>query len=128
MKENSVFKRVLSEVEPELFSHAGFQRLQQRTDEFASELASESIRVSKRHQSDSVSPAYVDRAAEHLAVAKPTMWRRFAGGIGCLVFGVGLATAGSMIHQNSYSTRGVLLTLVCIILGLPAFVYQMMKE
>lgn len=127
MEKNSVFK-VFREVEPELFSQAGFKRLEQRSDEFAAELASESIRVSKRHQSDSVSPAYVDQAAQHLILGKPAIWRRLVGSIGCLVFGVGLATAGSMIHQNSYTSRGVVLTLTCIILGLPAFVYQMMKE
>jgi len=128
MKNNSVFKWISREVEPESFSHAGFQRLNQRIDEFGVELVKESIRVSKQHQSDSVSPAYVDRAAEHLALGKPAIWRRLVGSIGCLVFGVGLATAGSMILQNSYTGRGVVLTLGCIILGLPAFVYQMIKE
>jgi hypothetical protein len=128
MKKNSVFKWVFREVEPASFSHEGFLRLKERIDEFGAELVSESTRVSKRHQADSVSPAYVDRAAEHLALGKPCTWRRLLGGLGGLVLGVGFASAGSMIQQNSYSTRGVLLSLVCIILGLPAFMYHVMKE
>lgn len=110
------------------FSVAGFDRLKLRIAEFISELVAESIRVSKRHQADSISPAYVDRAAEHLASGKSAMWRRVVGGIGGLIAGVGLTTAGAMIQQNSYTTRGVLLSLVCIVLGLPAFMYHILKE
>jgi hypothetical protein len=116
------------QIRPGTFSPEGFQRLKDRIAEFIGELVVESIRVSKRYQSDSVSPAYVDRAAEHLASGKPAMWRRLVGGIGGLVAGVGLATAGSMIQQNAYTTRGMILSLVCIVIGLPAFVLHVMKE
>ena len=75
-----------------------------------------------------MSPAYVDRAAEHLASGKPAMWRRLVGGIGGLVAGVGVATAGTMIQQNAYTTRGMIQSLVCIVIGLPAFVLHVMKE
>lgn len=120
--------RELRGMEPGLFSPEGFQRLKQRIEEFIAELVLESIRVSRRQQSDSVSPAYVDRAAEHLASGKSAMWRRLIGGMGGLLSGVGLSTSGAMVQQNLYSTRGVLLSLVCIVLGLPAFMYHIMKE
>lgn len=118
----------IRQIRPGAFSPEGFQRLKDRIAEFIGELVVESIRVSKRYQSDSVSPAYVDRAAEHLASGKRAMWRRLVGGIGGLVAGVGLATSGSMIQQNAYSTRGMILSLVCIVIGLPAFVLHVMKE
>src|SRR5215475_8599704 len=73
-----------------LFSPEGFSRLNKRVADYISELTNESAKVARRHQSDSISPAYVDQAAEHLASGKPAMWRRVVGGIGGLIFGVGL--------------------------------------
>ena len=57
----------LRQIHPGLFSPEGFHRLTERINEFIGELTIESVKVAKRHQSDSVSPAYVDQASEHLA-------------------------------------------------------------
>src|SRR5882762_8633171 len=118
----------LQQIHPGLFSSEGFQRLKDRIDEYIGELTVESVKVAKRHQSDSVSPAYVDQASEHLASGKPARWQRVIGGIGGIVFGVGLAAGGSMIQSGLFSTRGFLLSMICIILGLPAFMFHIMKE
>lgn len=118
----------LRQISPGLFSSEGFERLTERINEFIGELTVESVRVAKRHQSDSVSPAYVDQASEHLASGKPAKWQRVVGGIGGIVFGVGLATAGSMIQTAQYSTAGFVLSIVCIVLGMPAFMFHIMKD
>jgi len=118
----------LRQIHPGLFSPEGFQRLTERINEFIGELTLESVKVAKRHQSDSVSPAYVDQAREHLASSKPAKWHRVVGGIGGIVFGVGLAAGGSMIQSAQFSTRGFLLSMICIILGLPAFMFHIMKD
>lgn len=118
----------LRQVQPGFFSPEGFQRLTERINEFIEELTLESIRIAKRHQSDSVSPAYVDKAREHLASGKPARWQRIVGDIGGIVFGVGLAVGGSMVQAGQYSTRGFLLSLICVIVGMPAFIFQLMKE
>ena len=118
----------LRNIQPGPFSEEAFTRIRERVHEFTRELVRESIRISKQHQSDSVSPAYVDHAAEHLASGKPAMWRRLVGGIGGLVCGVSLATAATMIQQNLYTTRGVVLSFVCILLGFPAFIVHIVKE
>src|SRR2546421_5313768 len=60
----------LQHIHPGLFSAEGFQRLKDRINEYIGELTVESVKVAKRHQSDSVSPAYVDQASEHLTVRK----------------------------------------------------------
>jgi hypothetical protein len=116
----------LRQVHPDLFSSEGFQRLTERINEFIGELTVESVKVAKRHQSDS--PAYVDQAREHLTYGKPARWQRVVGGIGGIVFGVGLAAAGSMIQSAQYSTRGFILSIVCIVLGMPAFMFNIMRE
>lgn len=118
----------LRQIHPGMFSPEGFQRLTERINEYIGELTVESVKVAKRHQSDSVSPAYVDQASEHLASGKPQKWQKVLGGIGGIIFGVGLTAAGSMIQSNQYSTRGVILSLVCIIVGLPTFIIHIMKD
>jgi len=118
----------LQQIHPGLFSSEGFQRLTERINEYIGELTVESVKVAKRHQSDSVSPAYIDQASEHLVSGKPAMWRRILGGIGGIILGVGVAAAGSMIQAAQYSTRGVILSIVCILMGMPAFLFHIMKE
>lgn len=118
----------LRQIHPGLFSPEGFQRLTERINEYIGELTVESVKVAKRHQSDSVSPAYVDQASEHLVSGKPAIWRRVLGGIGGIILGVGVAAVGSMIQAAQYSTRGVVLSIVCILIGMPAFMFHIMKE
>jgi len=118
----------LQHIHQGLFSAEGFQRLKDRINEYIGELTVESVKVAKRHQSDSVSPAYVDQASEHLTSGKPARWQRVVGGIGGIVFGVGLAAAGSMVQSTQYSTRGFLLSVICIVVGMPAFMFHIMKE
>ena len=118
----------LLQIHPGLFSPEGFQRLTERINKFIGELTIESVKVAKRHQSDSVSPAYVDQASEHLASGKPARLQRVIGGIGGIILGVGLAAAGSMIQSGQYSTRGFILSIVCIVIGMPSFMFHIMKE
>ena len=118
----------LRQIHPGLFPPEGFSRLTERINEFIGELTVESVKVAKRHRSDSVSPAYVDQASEHLASGKPSRWQRVVAGIGGIIFGVGLAAAGAMIQSGQYSTRGFILSIVCIVLGMPALMFHIMKE
>jgi len=118
----------LRQIHPGVFSPEGFHRLTERINQYIGELTVESVKVAKRHQSDSVSPAYVDQASEHLVSGKPAMWRRVLGGIGGIILGVGVAAIGSMIQSAQYTTRGVVLSSVCILVGMPAFMFHIMKE
>jgi hypothetical protein len=118
----------LGQVTPENFSQEGLDRLKQRISEFIRELTLESVRVARRHQSDSVSPSYVDRAVEHLTFRKASKWQKIVEGLGAIVLGIGFGTAGSMVQLGVYTTRGVLISLVCIVLGMPAFMFHIMKE
>ena len=118
----------LGQSTPKIFSEEGFDRLKQRIGEFIGELILESARVARRHQSDSVSSAYVDRAGEHLASGKASRWQKIVEGLGAIILGIGLATAGSMVQLGVYTTRGVIVSVVCIVVGMPAFMFHIMKE
>lgn len=102
----------LRQIHPGLFSPEGFKRLTERINEYIGELTVESVKVARRHQSDSVSPAYVDQASEHIVSGKPARWQKVLGGIGGIVLGVGLTAAGSMVQSAQYSTRGFLLSVI----------------
>jgi len=77
----------LRQIHPGLFSPEGFQRLTERINGYIGELTVESVKVAKRHQSDSVSPAYVDQASgfwKASPMAKSTRrnwWNVFGRGI-----------------------------------------------
>src|SRR5260370_2498501 len=97
----------LGQIEPGLFSTEGFKRLTERISEYIGELTVESVKVAKRHQSDSVSPAYVDQASEHLTSGKPARWQRVLGGIGRIILGVRLTASGWLIQITQSSLPGV---------------------
>ena len=42
--------------------------------------------------------------------------------------GVGFTAVVAMIQTAQYSTRGVVLSVVCIVVGMPAFMFHIMKE
>src|ERR1044071_9055143 len=104
----------LRHIHPGLFSPEGFHRLTERINEYIGELTVESVKVAKRHQSDSVSPAYVDQASEHLVSGRPAKWQKVVGGIGGMFLGVGFTGVVTMIQSSQYSTRGVVLSVACI--------------
>ncbi len=118
----------LSKNSPKGFSQEGFERLKRRIAEFIGQLTIESMRVAKRHQSDSISPAYVDRASEYLVSGKSHRWQKLLEGLGSIILGIGLATAVSMILESKFSTRGVIISVVCIVAGMPAFMFHLMKD
>ncbi len=49
-------------------------------------------------------------------------------GLGSIILGIGLATAGTMDQTGDYTTRGVVLSVVCIIVGMPAFLFHLIRE
>src|SRR2546426_12826974 len=79
----------LRQIHPGLFSPEGFQRLTERINEYIGEYRVESVKGANRQQSDSVSPAYVDQASEHLVSAKPARWQQLRARLRELFFGVG---------------------------------------
>ena len=59
---------------------------------------------------------------------KPARWQKVLGGIGGMFLGVGFTAVVAMIQTAQYSTRGVVLSVVCIVVGMPAFMFHIMKE
>ncbi|MCI0487714.1 MAG: hypothetical protein L0229_14065 [Blastocatellia bacterium] len=64
----------LERINPSLFSPVALSRLKEKISEYVVELVSESIKVSKRHQSDTVSAAH--KKEIFMSSARANIWYR----------------------------------------------------
>ena len=55
-------------------------------------------------------------------MAEGSWWHRWD------LLGVGFTAIAAMIEGAQYTTRGVILGVVCILIGMPAFMFHIMKE
>jgi hypothetical protein len=110
------------------FSVEGFKRLNQIIHEYVAELVSESVRVAERCRSDSVSPAYVDEASQHLVSGTKAKWTKLVGTIGGTIFGMGLTNVVTMVTTNLYSAKRIVFSVVAIVIGLVAVTYHVLRE
>jgi hypothetical protein len=110
------------------FSPEAFQRLTERIDGYIGELVTESGRVARRHNSDSISPSYVDEASQHLISRRTAKWHRLIGAIGGTIFGMGLTSIITMTVANNYSIRSVIVSVVALVVGLIALTYHVWRD
>jgi hypothetical protein len=99
------------------FSVGGFNRLKQKIDEYIVQLVTESVRVSKAREADSISSSYVDHASRYLISGRGSKLSKLVGIFGGVLFGVGTTTVVRMILDNSYSTRGIIIAFACTVVG-----------
>jgi histone H3/H4 len=100
----------LQDIESSPFSPSAFSVLKEKISEYIVELVSESIKVSKRHQADTVSSAHVERASEYLISSTSRRFFRHLGTIGGILFGAALSNIVAMTAAQQYSTAGILLS------------------
>src|SRR5438045_8561115 len=74
------------------FSPAAFRLLKEKVGQHLNELVTESIKVSRGYQADTVSAAYVERASEYLVTSTNRRLVRHVGTVGGILLGAGLAT------------------------------------
>ena len=110
------------------FSDKGFVRLIEKIDDYIVELVTEAVRVARRVESDTISPAYVEEASKHLVTGKVARWHRLIGAVGGSLFGMGLTTVYTMINSNQFSTKPVIVSVALIISGLIALTFHVLKD
>ncbi|HEX8694252.1 MAG TPA: hypothetical protein VF746_17660 [Longimicrobium sp.] len=118
----------LSSVNPALFSQRGFAELKLRIDGYVVDLVTESRRIAERHQADSISPAYVQRASEHLV--SRTRRRRFTliGTLGGIALGSSFSSFLDVASAAAPSTPQVLIAAVLGVLGAFCIALQFSQE
>ena len=107
----------LQGIESSPFSPSAFSVLKERISEYIAQLVSESIKISKRHQADTVSAAHIERASEYLISSTRKRFFRHLGTVGGIFLGVALSNTVAMTTANQYSTVGIVVSTVLGIVG-----------
>ncbi len=107
----------LSGIDTSPFSHAAFSILKAKIAQYLSELIAESIKISKRHQADTVSAAHVERASDYLVSSTTRRFFRHLGTVGGILLGASLSNILAMTVSAQYSTLGTLVSAGLGIIG-----------
>lgn len=132
--ENTVVK-VTAEAESRLdqfdrspFSQPAFDILKTKISEYVTDIVGESIRISKRSNTDSVSEFHVKLAAEYLTTSSSRRIFRHIGTIGGIILGASLSNILGMTLTNSYTGGGVILSAILSISGAFMIAFHIAKD
>jgi len=115
--------------DPSPFSPAAYSRLREKIAEYISQLVTESVKVSKRHQSDTVSAAHVERANEYLVSSSTRRIFKHLGTVGGILLGAAVSTFLSMATSTGeFSMRGALISAALGIVGAFLVALHMAKD
>jgi hypothetical protein len=129
MPENNKEKKLLDiDLNPYPFSPGAFKFLKEQISQHIKELVNESIRISKRHRSDTVSTAHIERASEYLIYSVRRKVFRHVGTLGGIFFGSALSIFLSMWMNSLYPGKGVLLSVVFGVIGSVMITLHMSKD
>ena len=107
----------LKTVEPSPFSPPAFATLTDKVARYVIDLVNESVKVSKRHQADTVSAAHVERASEYLVSSTSNKIYRHLGTVGGVLLGAALSNILAMSLAGQYSGAGTILSASLGIVG-----------
>jgi hypothetical protein len=100
----------LAQADSSPFSPSAFSVLKEKVAEYIRELVNESVRVSRRHQADTVSAAHVERGAEYLVSITSRRFFRHLGTVGGILLGASLSNILAMTTAGQYSPTGILVS------------------
>ena len=100
----------LESIDPSPFSPSAFAALKEKIAEYVVNLVTESIKISRRHQADTVSANHVQRATEYLVSVTSRRFFRHLGTVGGILLGASLSNILSMAGTGSYTSIGVVLS------------------
>lgn len=100
----------LESIDPSPFSPSAFAALKEKIAEYIVNLVTESIKISRRHQADTVSANHVQRATEYLISVTSRRFFRHLGTLGGLLLGASLSNILSMAGTGNYTSIGVALS------------------
>lgn len=100
----------LESIDPSPFSPSAFAALKEKIAEYIVNLVTESIKISHRHQADTVSANHVQRATEYLVSVTSRRFLRHLGTVGGILLGASLSNILSMAGTGEYTLIGVVLS------------------
>jgi len=108
---------LLQGIDPSPFSPPAFNMLKAKIAEHVQDLVNESLRVSKRYRTDTVSAAHVERANEYLVLSTSRKIYRHLGTVGGIFLGTALSNILTMTLAGQYTGRATILSAVFGIVG-----------
>jgi hypothetical protein len=97
-------------IDAQPFSPPAFETLKAKISEYLRDLLTESIKVSRRYNADTVSAAHVERAAEYLVSSMSRRLFRHVGTVGGILFGAALSNLLTMTLAGQFTSSGTLLS------------------
>jgi histone H3/H4 len=118
----------INQIDQTTFSPSAFVILKDKIGEYIENLINESIKTSRRHQADTVSSKHVEHAAEYLVALTSRKFFRHIGTIGGIVAGASSSNILSMVGSNSFTSLGVLVSVVFLVAGVFMITLHIGKE
>lgn len=119
---------VLVGVNSSPFSPAAFSILKAKIAQHIKELVNESVKVSNRHQADTVSAAHVERASEYLVSSTTRRFYRHLGTVGGILLGGSLSNILAMTVAGQYTALGNLTSAALAIVGAFLIALHIVKD
>jgi len=94
------------------FSEKAFDRLKYKISEYIAQLITESIKTSKRRQSDNVSTSHVELASQYLVSSTSHKIYKHLGTLGGIFLGGGISGLLSMVTTAQYNLVGIGISVV----------------
>nr|VFK16443.1 MAG: hypothetical protein BECKLPF1236B_GA0070989_109512 [Candidatus Kentron sp. LPFa] len=127
----SVIRQVetqLQTLDPSAFSPSAFKTLEAKIGEYVNELVDESVKVSRRHQADTVSAAHIERASEYLVANTSRRIYRHMGTAGGVLLGTAISNILAMSSVGQYTGGGAILSTTLGIIGAFMIALPMAKD
>lgn len=128
---NSVIDNAETEmhgIDPSPFSPSAFRTLKDKIAQYVSELVSESTKISKRHQADTVSSTHVEKASEYLILSSSRRIYRHLGTLGGIFLGAAVSHLLAMNLAEKYTDFGTITTVGLGIAGAFMVALHIAKE
>lgn len=128
-------ERILEEADAQMqdidgspFTSPAFSALKEKTNEYITQLVLESVRVSKRYKTDTVSEVHVKQANEHLISGGSNRISRHLGTIGGILLGASLSNILAMTAANQFPPVGALSSIVLAMIGTFTVAFHIAKD
>jgi hypothetical protein len=110
-------ERELTNTEDTPFTENAFSSLKEKIAEYSVQLISESVKNSRRRQSEVVSTQNVELASQYLIPSTAYKIYGHLSTIGGIFLGVSVSTVAAMIDANATTVRSAVLTVVFTLIG-----------
>jgi histone H3/H4 len=123
-RQRSELQQIIDTAERELqhtshtrFTDNGFNRLKEKISEYVVQLITESVKVARRRDSETVSPTHIEQASQYLVSSTSRKLYRHIGTVGGILLGVAGSNFLSMITSNIFTLNGVVVTVAFTLVG-----------